>query len=132
MKTVAFFSVLFWISVNVGAQEKSQTSPNDAPNTSPLMRDEMKQVLESLKMRQPRLPFPTTPMVEASATNGRFRSFYLPESWTSGPRLAAPPASGGTPGAAIAGRIVDPAMTLDPTFKVRLFWIVSRVNNCHY
>jgi hypothetical protein len=26
----------------------------------------------------------------------------------------------------------DPAMTLDPTFKTMLFWIVSRVNNCRY
>ena len=26
----------------------------------------------------------------------------------------------------------DPSMTLDYAFKTMLFWIVSRVNNCHY
>ncbi len=29
-------------------------------------------------------------------------------------------------------RETDPAMTLDSTFKVKLFWVTSRANNCFY
>ena len=48
--------------------------------------------------------------------NGRFRQYYLPEF-----------GSGGG-----SGRDPDPAMTLDNTFKVKLFWVTSRANNCYY
>ena len=53
--------------------------------------------------------------------NGRFRAYYLPD-FRSG--------SGGGGGGGT--REPDPAMTLDNTFKVKLFWIASRANNCYY
>jgi alkylhydroperoxidase family enzyme len=47
--------------------------------------------------------------------NGAFRAYYLPaELRDSG-----------------FAREPDPAMTLDNTFKVKLFWITSRANNCY-
>ncbi len=48
--------------------------------------------------------------------NGRFRSYYLPTELRD----------------AGFNREPDPAMTLDNTFKVKLFWIASRTNNCFY
>src|SRR5690606_26139874 len=77
----------------------------------PATRTEEKTALELLKQRSPRLPVDG----EASVViNGRARRQYLPPSWTA------------------ADFKDDPTMSLDPTFKVRIFWIVSRANDCHY
>ncbi|HYH67236.1 MAG TPA: hypothetical protein VD866_21245, partial [Urbifossiella sp.] len=51
--------------------------------------------------------------------NGRFRAYYLPAEF----RDFGLGGRGGTP---------DAATSLDNTFKTRLFWVVSRVNNCYY
>lgn len=87
----------------------------------PRSRPEMKQALERLKQAQPRLPLsPPSEQQRAAAgdrplvNNGMARSQYLPPTWQT--RRFDP----------------DPAMTLDPVFKTRIFWIVSRSNNCHY
>ncbi|HAN99651.1 MAG TPA: hypothetical protein DCQ98_20475 [Planctomycetaceae bacterium] len=77
----------------------------------PATRTEEKTALELLKQRSPRLPVDG----EASVViNGRARRQYLPPSWTA------------------ADFKDDPTMSLDPTFKIRIFWIVSRANDCHY
>jgi alkylhydroperoxidase family enzyme len=52
----------------------------------------------------------------ARVNNGAFRAYYLPRDLRD---------SG-------FSREPDPAMTLDNTFKVKLFWIASRANNCYY
>jgi len=102
------------------AEETASTAPNRVPSTRP----EVKQALEALKYRQPRLPLPPPTEEErreAAANerplvnNGRMRALYLPKAWTTGGFGAA-----------------DPAMTLDYALKTECFWIVSRVNNCHY
>lgn len=49
--------------------------------------------------------------------NGRMRSLYL------SPELR---------GSSSGSRQKDPHMTLEYPFTVELFWLVSRVNNCHY
>jgi alkylhydroperoxidase family enzyme len=84
-----------------------------------LTRDEEKALLEAHKKAKPRLPTPPRdPNGASGVNNGRFRAYYLPaelrESRSTG------------------GREPDPAMTLDNTFKVKLFWIASRANNCYY
>jgi hypothetical protein len=96
------------------------------PNPVPLTRPEMKQYLEDLKGRKPRIPLPElTPqereqLGERSASyEGRLRFHYLP-------------ASERRPGGGEFSRQPDPNMTLDYAFKTMLFWIVSRTNNCHY
>lgn len=112
-------------------------TPSITPKTVPQTRDEMKSLLEGLKKRQPRLPLPAKPDiavdVAANASNnaqnrqrivvnnGRMRDYYLPSSWQT-PRTGSPNQPGQP----------APEMNLDYAFKTRLFWIVSRVNNCHY
>jgi alkylhydroperoxidase family enzyme len=99
-------------------------SPRDAPRPIPLFRPDMKQMLEDMKQRTPRIPLPDLD-AEARATLGeradsyesRLRYHYLGET---------------SPRTGLRGRNPDPQMTLDYAFKVELFWIVSRTNNCQY
>lgn len=119
-------------------QEPKLESISNQAKVKPLLRPEMKQLLEQLKTRQPRLPMPPAVEGQASVNNGRMRAYYLPESWTGGPRPASnnnrpeSNSAGNSNPSTPSNRNADPQMTLDNTFKVRLFWIVSRVNNCHY
>ena len=112
--------------VPAGAAPVVPTAQPAAPETSRpvgMTRDEEKALLEKYKKAKPRLPMPPAdpdnPL--GRVNNGAFRAYYLPaelrESRGTGPR--------GT-------RESDPAMTLDNTFKVKLFWIASRANNCFY
>ncbi|HEY1186847.1 MAG TPA: hypothetical protein VGE74_04275 [Gemmata sp.] len=83
-----------------------------------LTRGAEKELLEQHKKAKPRLPAPpadpSNPL--ARVNNGAFRAYYLPgELRDSG-----------------FAREPDPAMTLDSTFKVKLFWVTSRANNCYY
>ncbi len=93
------------------------------PLPVPLTRPEMKQYLEDLKDRKPRIPLPELTEAErarlgerGSGYEARLRALYLP----------AGEGGGGF------GREPDPAMTLPYRFKTMLFWVVSRANNCHY
>lgn len=93
------------------------------PDTSKpvgLTRDEQKNLLELHKKAKPRLPHPpadpSNPL--GRVNNGAFRAYYLPD-------FRDTAGAGGS-------REPDPAMTLDNTFKVKLFWIASRANNCYY
>lgn len=97
----------------------------DAPLPVPLTRPEMKQALEDLKGRKPRIPLPElteedkAKLGERGASyEGRLRYHYLP--------------GGDTRSGAFFSREPDPNMSLDYAFKTELFWIVSRTNNCHY
>jgi len=117
-------------------------APSSQPKVVPATRVEMKELLEGLKLRKPRLPLPPADFVPPSSraanatgtgagekgrstaivvNNGRMREYYLPASWIP-PRTGGPPQPGQP----------APEMNLDYAFKTRLFWIVSRVNNCHY
>lgn len=83
-----------------------------------LTRDAEKELLEKHKVAKPRLPMPPADPAnpQSRVNNGAFRAHYLPaELRDSG-----------------FAREPDPAMTLDNTFKVKLFWITSRANNCYY
>ena len=102
-----------------------------------LTRPEMKKRIEALKERTSRLALPApTPQELASGrslvNNGRLRSIYLPSSWQSfvitgwGGGSTRPPAGG-------TANLLK-TMEADPSyaFKTRLFWIVSRANDCRY
>jgi len=86
--------------------------PANEPRPVPLTRPEMKKLLEDMKDRKPRIPRPELTEEERA----RLR------------------ASGRGPGGGIfwVGRENDPNISLDNTFKTKLFWIVSRANNCQY
>lgn len=97
----------------------------DAPLPTPLTRPEMKKALESIKVRKPRIPLPELTPAEAATLDerargyeGRLRSVYMPGQ--------------GDGRSAFGSRDADPEMTLDYAFKVKLFWLVSRANNCLY
>lgn len=100
--------------------------PASEPKVVPATREEEKAALEAHKKARPRLPMPPTEEGRG-VNNGRFRQYYLAE-------------LGGAPGAGQGGgfgqgggnREPEPNMTLDNTFKVKLFWITSRANNCYY
>jgi hypothetical protein len=99
--------------------------PRATPLPVPLTRPEMKQALEDLKGRKPRIPLPELSLEEQEELGerganyeARLRYHYLP--------------AGEGRGGFGMGRQADPNMTLDYAFKTELFWIVSRTNNCHY
>ncbi|HEV3167853.1 MAG TPA: hypothetical protein VGZ22_27880 [Isosphaeraceae bacterium] len=122
------------------------------PFPVPANRTEMKQVLEDSKKSKPRLPLPAPTAEEKSqagqgqfgiVNNGRMRRLYIPAELNGGFGGAGAAAAGrattpgGAGGAAGRGgmnipRDSDPQMSLDPTFKTKFFWIVSRANNCYY
>jgi len=109
--TPLFFAVV----LATPAASPVETEPHRVPAT----RVEIKEMLENSKSLVPRLPMPPADPSnpQARVNNGRFRSYYIPAELRE---------SGG------GNREPDPAMTLDPTFKVKLFWITSRLNNCIY
>ena len=101
-------------------------SEPDKPRPVPQTRPEIKQQLEDMKSRTPRIPLP--PLTDAekeklgergSSYEARLRALYLPASESRG-------------GFGSGGREPDPNMSLDYAFKTMMFWIVSRTNNCHY
>jgi hypothetical protein len=111
----------FVMSAGVGRGDE----PGAVPLPVPLTRPEMKQALEELKNRKPRIPLPDLSEEEkeelgerAANYEARLRYHYLP--------------GGDRRGGGLSSRQPDPSMSLDHAFKTELFWIVSRTNNCHY
>ncbi len=128
-----------------------------APRPVPLTRPEMKRLLEDMKNRKPRIPLPEptaeekeklaseTPGRVGGGYEGRLRSLYLPagSGFSGGGRSSGDKAGDktgdkkGEPGktgtrGGFGQREQEPGMTLGYPFKVELFWIVSRTNNCQY
>lgn len=110
----------------------------NAPRPIPLTRPEMKQFLEDMKGRNPRIPLPelTDAAKEelgerSSSYESRLRYHYMQPGDGQGPGGQGRGAGGGAGGGGF-GRDNDPDNTLDYAFKVQLFWIVSRTNNCQY
>jgi len=106
----------------------------DEPKPIPVTRPAMKEALDRLKFREPRLPFPAQTEEEGAdgerrrVNNGFMRSLYLPEELRGGRG-----GSRGTRGTGQGGtRQPESDTGLDYAFSVELFWITSRVNNCHY
>lgn len=95
----------------------------DQPRPTPLTRPALKEAIEQVKDRVPRIPLPPLTASDEAALGDnadhyehRLRYHYL----------------GGNARRSGRSRQPDPAMTLPYDFKVQLFWIVSRVNNCQY
>lgn len=100
-------------------------------------RPEMKQKIEALKQREARIPLPALTPDEIAAgrrsvNNGRLRSIYLPESWQTS-RGSSGASSGRTGGTTnVNAALAQAQQAPDFAFKTRLFWIVSRTNDCKY
>ena len=126
MKKTFSIGLGLWLATsNLALSIDSKSSPRPVPLTRP----EMKQFLEDMKSRKPRIPLPELTAEDreklgerATSYESRLRYHYLP---TSDPR-----GGGGTGPARMAGgfagRDNDPEMSLTYKFKVQLFWIVSR------
>ncbi|MCX7419667.1 MAG: carboxymuconolactone decarboxylase family protein [Planctomycetia bacterium] len=108
-----------------------------APRPVPLTRPEMKEYLENMKGRKLRIPLPELTAEDkeklgerATSYESRLRYHYA------SPDAQGPGAQGagtvGQPRTGGGGRDNDPDNSLDYAFKVQLFWIVSRTNNCQY
>ena len=100
-------------------------------------RPELKKRIEALKERTSRLPLPPPTEQELASgrslvNNGRLRSIYLPTSWQPFlvPGWGSNSANRGKGGTASLLKTLE----ADPNygFKTRLFWIVSRTNDCRY
>ena len=112
----------------------------DTPRPTPLTRPEMKKLLEDVKFRQPRIPLPQLTEADRQALGdradnyeARLRYHYLDHQQSRSPIATRSTASNARATRSRARkREPDPNMTLDHGFKVELFWIVSRTNNCHY
>lgn len=113
----------------------------DEPRATPVTRDAMKQYLEDLKNRTPRIPLPeATPEEQKLAMEdprtygyeGRLRRVYFNETSVSNYLPFGGVSKTATPQSLSRSGPVDPKMSLDYAFKVRLFWIAARGNNCQY
>ncbi|WZO98360.1 carboxymuconolactone decarboxylase family protein [Isosphaeraceae bacterium EP7] len=118
----------------------------DSPRPVPLTRPEMKQLLEDMKSRKPRIPLPELSAEEkeklgerGAGYESRIRALYLPagEGFGFGGNRPASAGNAQTPANPRTqpgqfGRNTDPNQSLDYAFKTELFWIVSRTNNCQY
>lgn len=122
MKTTIFTLFLFLAAITPSTAQEIPY-PKDQPRVTPITRPAMKMMIEQMKDRQPRIPLPDLTDEDrkqlgeqADSYEARLRYHYLGQpggrrKWTRQP---------------------DPASTLDNAFKIELFWIVSRVNNCQY
>lgn len=113
--------------------------PQDTPRPIPLTRPEMKQMLEDVKIRTPRIPLPELSEEDrqqlgdrAESYESRLRYHYLDGSSQASTSRGSSTSSSASASRRGFARVQDPNMTLDNGFKVELFWIVSRVNNCQY
>ena len=100
----------------------AEPAVSTVPNRVPLTRPEMKEALEALKRRSPRIPVPAITDDERAQLGDRADSFEARLRL----RYLAHERQGGW------SRDNDPHMSLSFAFKTMLFWIVARVNNCHY
>ncbi len=124
MRRILF--VLIALAGTSAGQLRADDPPTSSPRLIPLTRPEMKQYLEDMKQRKPRIPLPELTDDEKAKLGERGQSYE------SRLRYHYMPAGTGGFGGGGFGGDKDPNMTLDNTFKVQLFWIVSRANNCQY
>ena len=123
----------------------------DEPVPAPVAvaRPALKEMLEASKTSKPRLPLPPLTEEEKAraeraandpggnpmggvVNNGRMRNYYLAPEFRS--EFYVRPADAANPNAKAILRwgAGDPAMPLDPTFRIMFFWLVARANNCQY
>jgi hypothetical protein len=112
------------LALGVVAPIPARGDDGDTPPPTPLTRPDMKQMLEDVKARKPRIPLPELTEADkeklgerGTSYESRLRYHYLPAGESRG---------------GFGGRDSDPNATLDYRFTVELFWIVSRSNNCLY
>jgi alkylhydroperoxidase family enzyme len=112
----------------VAAGQAQADDPASSPRPIPLTRPEMKQLLEDMKTRKPRIPLPELTEDDRAKLGDRGTGY---ESRLRFHFMSTGEGRGGGGGGGFGGER-DSAMSLDNAFKVELFWIVCRANNCQY
>jgi alkylhydroperoxidase family enzyme len=130
------------LALATAAEDKPAENPSERPKDIPATREEVKEALNQLKLCKPRLPLPPPTEEEQKAAreraaasggaggglggglvnNARMRALHLPKELQTNTGIR-PQAN---------SRERDPNQLFDYAFSTELFWIVSRVNNCHY
>ncbi|MFO0904869.1 MAG: hypothetical protein U0939_17825 [Pirellulales bacterium] len=119
-----------------------ETNSSDQPRRTPVTREAMKQYLEDLKDRTPRIPLPPLTDEEKASESAnpnpfgyesRLRKHYLGDAPNAYLTFGGMP-PGGFPGLSrsVRAQPQDEKLSLDYGFKVRMFWIAARANNCQY
>ncbi|MFM2096781.1 MAG: hypothetical protein RIS70_3905 [Planctomycetota bacterium] len=119
-----------------------EPNKTDQPRKTPVTREAMKQYLEDLKDRTPRIPLPDLSEEEKKQEQenprqfgyeARLRKVYLGDAPNAYLTFGGAPV-GGFPSLQTPSRPnpQDPLLSLDYGFKVRMFWIAARANNCQY
>ncbi|MFO0941138.1 MAG: hypothetical protein U0930_10250 [Pirellulales bacterium] len=131
------------------AQEKAaapkldlvQANTDEQPRLTPMTRAAMKQYLEDLKYRKLRIPLPELSDAEkkraledprAGGYESRLRSNYLTDATNAYLTFGGSPARGFPNNPNRPNQPTESKLTLDYGFKVRMFWIAARANNCQY
>jgi AhpD family alkylhydroperoxidase len=129
--TIVAILILF---CGLGRSPLGAAEPADSPRPIPLTRPELKQLIEDVKVRTPRIPMPELTDQDRQELGDRADSYesviryaYLPQSDSDRRRGQ----GGSRIGSRTRGR-TDAGEMLDYAFKTQLFWIVSRTNNCQY
>lgn len=134
------WTLLLLVLFTVANRTALAADATDEPRPTALTRPAMKILIEDMKSRKPRIPLPELTAEDkenlgerGGGYEGRLRYHYMPGGVGRG-------GGGGGFGGAGFGRAAgragggtrDPNVSLDDTFKVQLFWIVCRANNCQY
>ena len=116
------------VFVPLGDALAADPPPTNQPRPTPLTRPEMKELIEDMKARKPRIPLPELTEEDkkklgerGTGYESRLRYHYMPAS-----------EGGGRGGSGFGFGPTGDEATLDNTFKVQLFWLVCRANNCQY
>jgi len=127
MRTALIAILASLVFVPVDRVVAADPPPTNIPRPIPLTRPEMKQLIEEMKARKPRIPLPELTEDEkaklgerGTGYESRLRYHYMPAS------------GDGRGGSGFGFGPTGDEATLDNTFKVQLFWLVSRTNNCQY
>lgn len=122
--TLALLTGLLFAALDARAADPK---PLDTPRATPVTRPDMKKMIEDMKGRTPRIPLPDLTAEDKAKLGDRADSY---ETRLRYHYLGVP--ADGRPGSGFSFGPTGDEATLDNTFKVQLFWIVSRTNNCQY
>ncbi len=143
LQTVRFFRFLALAGILLPLPVSIGQEPTSGARSTPLTRPQLKRLIEDVKVRVPRIPLPKLTDQDreklgdqVDSYESRIRLHYLngiePNRSLASPRVVSPTDAARSGQPASVSREQDPEYSLDNAFKIELFWIVSRVNNCQY
>ncbi len=139
LPSIPFLVCFLLLSAYSDRAVDGQEPASQLPRPTPMTRPELKQMIESVKQRTPRIPLPELTQADREALGdqvdsyeSRLRYHFIRGIEPNRPTQPPPSTSSGSGGSTPRGREQDPKFSLDNAFKIELFWIASRLNNCQY